>query len=396
MLRPHRAGRRLRRRCDAHDGAQGGRRLRPQRPEELDLVCGGRRPRARLREDGPRREAQGHLRLRARKGDARAFRAGDRAQARRVGRLDRRAPSSRTSRCPPRTSSARRARASRSPCTASTRAASRSRPAPAASSAPASNAPSSTRASVRPSASRSARTSSCRTVAQMVLDYETSKLLVMQAAWLEDQGVRNTRETSLAKWHATECAFQAAHLAIQVHGAYGYSGEYGIERCTSATPARPSSTRARRRFTRCCRPSMRSDTATSTAGTGISPRSPRGRPRSSPARADGPRARGRGAAGGRTGCGRAADRRNVHARRELGRHRLWDDQGRGARDLGAASRRVPGLPSDDLVLQREPVPAGGRRRGLPQRYRRGPWRCIGQPFAENRSNWSAWLIAPPP
>ena len=64
----------------------------------------------------------------------------------------------------------------------------------------------------------------------MVLGYETSKLLVMQAAWLKDKGVRNTRETSLAKWHATESAFRAAHLAIQVHGAYGYSAEYGIER----------------------------------------------------------------------------------------------------------------------------------------------------------------------
>ncbi|MBA2616428.1 MAG: acyl-CoA dehydrogenase family protein [Actinobacteria bacterium] len=67
-------------------------------------------------------------------------------------------------------------------------------------------------------------------IAEMVLGYETSKLLVMQAAWLKDKGVRNTRETSLAKWHATESAFKAAHLAIQVHGAYGYSAEYGIER----------------------------------------------------------------------------------------------------------------------------------------------------------------------
>ncbi len=67
-------------------------------------------------------------------------------------------------------------------------------------------------------------------ISEMVLDYETSKLLVMQAAWLKDQGVRNTRETSLAKWHATESAFKAANLAIQVHGSYGYSAEYGIER----------------------------------------------------------------------------------------------------------------------------------------------------------------------
>ena len=67
-------------------------------------------------------------------------------------------------------------------------------------------------------------------IAEMVLGYETSKLLVMQAAWLKNEGQRNTRETSLAKWHATESAFRAAHLAIQVHGAYGYAAEYGIER----------------------------------------------------------------------------------------------------------------------------------------------------------------------
>src|SRR5215207_728888 len=67
-------------------------------------------------------------------------------------------------------------------------------------------------------------------LATMVLGYETSKLLVMQAAWMKNHGKRNTRETSLAKWHATESAFEAAHLAIQVFGSYGYSAEYGIER----------------------------------------------------------------------------------------------------------------------------------------------------------------------
>jgi glutaryl-CoA dehydrogenase (non-decarboxylating) len=67
-------------------------------------------------------------------------------------------------------------------------------------------------------------------IAKMVLGYETSKLLVMQAAWMKNEGKRNTRETSLAKWHATESALDAANLAIQVHGSYGYSAEYGIER----------------------------------------------------------------------------------------------------------------------------------------------------------------------
>ena len=67
-------------------------------------------------------------------------------------------------------------------------------------------------------------------IADMVLGYETSRLLVLQAADRKNKGVRNTRETSLAKWHATESAFKAAHLAIQVHGAYGYSAEYPVER----------------------------------------------------------------------------------------------------------------------------------------------------------------------
>jgi len=67
-------------------------------------------------------------------------------------------------------------------------------------------------------------------IATMVLGYETSKLLVMQAAWMKNEGKRSTRETSLAKWHATESAFEAAHLAIQVFGSYGYSAEVGIER----------------------------------------------------------------------------------------------------------------------------------------------------------------------
>jgi glutaryl-CoA dehydrogenase (non-decarboxylating) len=67
-------------------------------------------------------------------------------------------------------------------------------------------------------------------IAEMVRGLETSRLLVYQAAWLKNRGVRNTRETSLAKWHATECAFKAAHDAVQIHGAYGYSAEYPVER----------------------------------------------------------------------------------------------------------------------------------------------------------------------
>jgi glutaryl-CoA dehydrogenase (non-decarboxylating) len=67
-------------------------------------------------------------------------------------------------------------------------------------------------------------------IAQMVADYETSQLLVWKAAYLKNQGVRNTRETGLAKWIATEAAFRSANNAIQVHGAMGYESETGVER----------------------------------------------------------------------------------------------------------------------------------------------------------------------
>ena len=67
-------------------------------------------------------------------------------------------------------------------------------------------------------------------IADMVLDLETSRLLVYRAGYLKSKGVPNTRETSLAKWHAGESAVKAALNCIQVHGGYGYSDEYPGER----------------------------------------------------------------------------------------------------------------------------------------------------------------------
>ncbi len=67
-------------------------------------------------------------------------------------------------------------------------------------------------------------------IANMVRGIEAGRLLVWRAGWLKNHGRRNTRETSLAKWHATEHAVQSALDAIQIHGAYGYSNEYPVER----------------------------------------------------------------------------------------------------------------------------------------------------------------------
>jgi len=67
-------------------------------------------------------------------------------------------------------------------------------------------------------------------IAKMVQSYEMARLLYLQAGWMKNQGLRNTRETSLAKWFATDASFDAASEAIQIHGAYGYSDEYDVER----------------------------------------------------------------------------------------------------------------------------------------------------------------------
>jgi butyryl-CoA dehydrogenase len=67
-------------------------------------------------------------------------------------------------------------------------------------------------------------------VARMIVDVEAARLLVFRAGHLKNQGVRCTREISIAKYFASEAAVRCALDAIQVHGSYGYSNEYPVER----------------------------------------------------------------------------------------------------------------------------------------------------------------------
>jgi glutaryl-CoA dehydrogenase (non-decarboxylating) len=67
-------------------------------------------------------------------------------------------------------------------------------------------------------------------IAKMSRNLDISRLLVYRAGWLKNEGKRNTRETSMAKWFACDAAFEAANDAVQIHGAYGYSNEYPVER----------------------------------------------------------------------------------------------------------------------------------------------------------------------
>jgi len=67
-------------------------------------------------------------------------------------------------------------------------------------------------------------------IANMEADYQMCRLLWLRAGWLKNAGESNGRATSLAKWQATVRSETAASMAIEVHGANGYSNDYPVER----------------------------------------------------------------------------------------------------------------------------------------------------------------------
>jgi glutaryl-CoA dehydrogenase (non-decarboxylating) len=67
-------------------------------------------------------------------------------------------------------------------------------------------------------------------IAEMEADYQMSHLLWLRAGYLKNEGRPNAKETSLAKWQATVRSEKAASMAIEVHGANGFSNDYPVER----------------------------------------------------------------------------------------------------------------------------------------------------------------------
>ncbi|NVM26526.1 MAG: acyl-CoA dehydrogenase family protein [Desulfobacterales bacterium] len=68
-------------------------------------------------------------------------------------------------------------------------------------------------------------------IADVAMNIEAARLLLYRAAWQKDQGVKNNvLETSYAKMFAANVVVQAATVAMDVHGAYGYSTEYPASR----------------------------------------------------------------------------------------------------------------------------------------------------------------------
>jgi alkylation response protein AidB-like acyl-CoA dehydrogenase len=64
----------------------------------------------------------------------------------------------------------------------------------------------------------------------MAMEIEIARTMLYKAAWLKDQGRSINKEAAIAKLYATEMAERACYDAIQIHGGYGYSREYHVER----------------------------------------------------------------------------------------------------------------------------------------------------------------------
>ncbi len=67
-------------------------------------------------------------------------------------------------------------------------------------------------------------------LADMATELDAARLLVWRAALLQDQHARTTRESSIAKYYAARATMRACTNAIQIHGGYGYSREFDVER----------------------------------------------------------------------------------------------------------------------------------------------------------------------
>ena len=67
-------------------------------------------------------------------------------------------------------------------------------------------------------------------LADMSTKIEASELLIRQAAYLKDQHQKCTKEAAMAKYYASEVAVQVSTDAVQIHGGYGYTKDFPVEK----------------------------------------------------------------------------------------------------------------------------------------------------------------------
>jgi alkylation response protein AidB-like acyl-CoA dehydrogenase len=64
----------------------------------------------------------------------------------------------------------------------------------------------------------------------MFAELSAARLLMWRAAVAQDNGEKTTRESSIAKLYSSKAALKACDLAVQIHGGYGYTKEFPVER----------------------------------------------------------------------------------------------------------------------------------------------------------------------
>jgi butyryl-CoA dehydrogenase len=67
-------------------------------------------------------------------------------------------------------------------------------------------------------------------IADAALEIDAARLMVYRAAWLKDNGKPFSKEAAMGKLMASEVAERVCFAAIQIHGSYGYSAEFPVER----------------------------------------------------------------------------------------------------------------------------------------------------------------------
>jgi len=67
-------------------------------------------------------------------------------------------------------------------------------------------------------------------LADMATEIDAGRLLMYRAAWMKDQGMQTTAQSSMAKLFAGELAVRVANECVQIHGGYGYTKEYPAEK----------------------------------------------------------------------------------------------------------------------------------------------------------------------
>jgi hypothetical protein len=67
-------------------------------------------------------------------------------------------------------------------------------------------------------------------LADMATEIDAARLLTLRAAWLKDNNMKTTLESSMAKLYTSEVAVRAANEAVQIHGGYGFIKDYPAEK----------------------------------------------------------------------------------------------------------------------------------------------------------------------